>query len=75
MEVSEKVFFTIIYLLLIPFVRLCFNFLSKKVSHLTEDGNNSFAPFFKFFLKLFKFYAIFLFPLGALFLIIQKWIN
>ncbi|ARV15739.1 hypothetical protein BTO07_11590 [Polaribacter sp. SA4-12] len=69
----EKVFFTIIYLLLIPFVRICFNFLSKKVFHLTEDRNNSFAPIFKFFLKFFKFYAFYLFPIMALLLIIGKW--
>jgi hypothetical protein len=73
MTLSEKVFFTVKYLLLIPFVRICFNFLSKK-NHLINK-NNSFAPLIIVFLRFFKLYAIYLFPIMALFLIIKKWMT
>ena len=75
MGFSEKIYFTVIYLLLIPFIRICFTFLSKKTFHLTDEKNNTFAPFFKFFLKFFKFYAYYLFPIGALILVFSKWMK
>jgi len=74
MTLSEKVFFTIIYLLLISFVRISFNFLSKKTAHLINK-NNSFASLFNILLIFFKLYAIYLFPIMALFLVVNKWMT
>jgi uncharacterized Tic20 family protein len=74
MNVSDKIYFTVYYLLLIPILRIIFTLITKKGAYLIKK-DNSFYPLINFFYKFFKFYVIYLFPIMALILIISKWMN
>lgn len=67
----ENIYFTVFYILLIPLIRIFFDFISKKI----KSKRNMEIPLSTFFYKFFRFYAYYLFPIMVFVLIINKWIN
>ena len=67
----EKIYFTVFYLLLIPFLKIIFAFISKKI----ESKNIDDIPLLNIFYKFFRVYVNYLFPIIVFILIINKWIN